>query len=125
MKTYEFAYGHGHVSVPLNEADILAELHGSETPPIADIRSALISSLEAPIDSKPLKNLALPDLKVALVVSDMTRFWMRQDLVVPHLGLSAGGLRRQALRSDYRDCQRHPHRWKRAGAADAGDRRGL
>ena len=85
MKTYEFAYGHGHVSVPLNEADILAELHGSETPPIADIRSALISSLEAPIDSKPLKNLALPGLKVALVVSDMTRFWMRQDLVVPHL----------------------------------------
>lgn len=72
-------------SVPLNEADILAELHGSETPPIADIRSALISSLEAPIDSKPLKNLALPGLKVALVVSDMTRFWMRQDLVVPHL----------------------------------------
>ena len=47
MKTYEFAYGHGHVSLPLNEADILAELHGSETPPIADIRSALISSLEA------------------------------------------------------------------------------
>lgn len=85
MKTYEFAYGHGHVSVPLNEADILAELHGSETPPIADIRSALISSLEAPIDSKPIKNLALPGLKVALVVSDMTRFWMRQDLVVPHL----------------------------------------
>lgn len=85
MKTYEFAYGHGHVSLPLNEADILAELHGSETPPIADIRSALISSLEAPIDSKPLKNLALPGLKVALVVSDMTRFWMRQDLVVPHL----------------------------------------
>ena len=85
MKTYEFAYGHGHVSLPLNEVDILAELHGSETPPIADIRSALISSLEAPIDSKPLKNLALPGLKVALVVSDMTRFWMRQDLVVPHL----------------------------------------
>ena len=85
MKTYEFAYGHGHVSLPLNEADILAELHGSETPPITDIRSALISSLEAPIDSKPLKNLALPGLKVALVVSDMSRFWMRQDLVVPHL----------------------------------------
>lgn len=115
MKTYEFAYGHGHVSVPLNEADILAELHGSETPPIADIRSALISSLEAPIDSKPLKNLALPGLKVALVVSDMTRFWDAAGLSgAASCGLSAGGLRRQALRSDYRDCQRHPHRRKRS-----------
>lgn len=52
--------GHGHVSLPLNEADILAELHGSETPPITDIRSALISSLEAPIDSKPLKIWPFP-----------------------------------------------------------------
>ena len=35
MKTYNFKYGHGSVSLSLNEADILAELHGTETPPIA------------------------------------------------------------------------------------------
>ena len=32
MKTYNFKYGHGSVSLSLNEADILAELHGTETP---------------------------------------------------------------------------------------------
>ena len=29
MKTYNFKYGHGSVSLSLNEADILAELHGT------------------------------------------------------------------------------------------------
>ena len=48
MKTYNFKYGHGSVSLSLNEADILAELHGTETPPISDIRSALFASLEQP-----------------------------------------------------------------------------
>ena len=43
MKTYNFKYGHGSVSLSLNEEDILAELHGTETPPISDIRSALRS----------------------------------------------------------------------------------
>ncbi len=85
MKTYEFEYGHGHVSVPLDETDILAELRGSETPPIADIREALIASLAAPIDSAPLAERVRATDTVALVVSDMTRFWMRQDLVIPHL----------------------------------------
>ena len=42
MKTYNFKYGHGSVSLSLNEADILAELHGTETPPISDIRSARV-----------------------------------------------------------------------------------
>ena len=85
MKTYNFKYGHGSVSLSLNEADILAELHGTETPPISDIRSALFASLEQPIDSAPLRQRVRPGDRVALVISDMTRFWMRQDLVVPHL----------------------------------------
>lgn len=85
MKTYNFKYGHGSVSLSLNEADILAELHGTETPPISDIRSALFASLEQPIDSAPLHQRVRPGDRVALVISDMTRFWMRQDLVIPHL----------------------------------------
>lgn len=85
MKTYEFAYGHSRVSVPLDETAVLAELHGSETPPIEDIRAALFATLDAPIDSLPLSRRIRPGDKIALVVSDMTRFWMRQDLVIPHL----------------------------------------
>ena len=92
MKTYNFKYGHGSVSLSLNEADILAELHGTETPPISDIRSALFASLEQPIDSAPLRQRVRPGDRVALVISDMTRFWMRQDLVIPHLVALTGTL---------------------------------
>ena len=98
MKTYNFKYGHGSVSLSLNEADILAELHGTETPPISDIRSALFASLEQPIDSAPLRQRVRPGDRVALVISDMTRFWMRRRM------------RRTAGASDHRGGQRHSHR---------------
>ena len=85
MNTYSFAYGSGTVELPLDEKNVIGELHGNAVAPLADIRAALWASLDAPIDSAPLCERAKAGDTVALVVSDMTRFWMRQDLVVPHL----------------------------------------
>lgn len=85
MKTYQFAYGSGTVEFPLEEKNIIGELHGNVVEPISDIRKELWASLDAPIDSAPLCRRVTPGSTVALVVSDMSRFWMRQDLVVPHL----------------------------------------
>ena len=85
MKEYSFAYGKGTVTVPLDERQMLGVLHGKEVPPLPDLRAALWESLDHPIDSAPLRALAKPRQKIALVVSDITRFWMRQDLVIPHL----------------------------------------
>lgn len=85
MKQYHFEYGRGSVELPLDETDVLAELKGNEIPPIDDIRKALYDSLEHSIDAPPLREYAKKGDKIALVVSDMSRFWMRQDLVVPHL----------------------------------------
>ena len=85
MKTYSFAYGSGMVELPLDEKNVIGELHGNAVAPLVDIRAALWASLDAPIDSAPLCERAKASDTVALVVSDMTRFWMRQDLVVPHL----------------------------------------
>ena len=85
MKNYTFAYGKGAVTLPLDERGVIAELHGNDVPAIADIPAALAQSLDAPIDSAPLCARVHAGDKVALVVSDMSRFWMRQDLVVPHL----------------------------------------
>lgn len=48
MKNYQFAYGKGSVTLPLDEKNVLAELHGNDTPPLEDIRTALTESLEAP-----------------------------------------------------------------------------
>ena len=85
MKDYQFAYGKGSVTVPLDERSVLAVLHGNEAPAMQDIRAGLVESLENPIGAKPLREEIPTGAEVALVVSDMTRFWMRQDLVIPHL----------------------------------------
>lgn len=85
MKEYQFAYGHGSVTVPLEERSVLAVLHGNGAPAMQDIRAGLLESLAHPIGSKPLCEEIPAGASVALVVSDMSRFWMRQDLVIPHL----------------------------------------
>ena len=85
MKEYQFAYGHGSVTVPLDEGSVLAVLHGNDAPAMQDIRAGLLESLAHPIGSKPLCEEIPVGASVALVVSDLSRFWMRQDLVIPHL----------------------------------------
>ena len=85
MKEYTFAYGSGQVSLRLDEKQVLGVLRGHETPPIGDIPAALRGALDRPIGCEPLDRWARAGEKVALIVSDLSRFWMRQDLVVPHL----------------------------------------
>ncbi len=84
-KEYQFAYGKGSITLPLDESAVLGVLRGNDYPPLPDIRAALIRALESPVDSAPLRARIAPGAHVALVVSDMSRFWMRQDLVIPHL----------------------------------------
>lgn len=45
MKEYQFAYGHGSVTVPLDEGSVLAVLHGNDAPAMQDIRAGLLESL--------------------------------------------------------------------------------
>ncbi len=85
MKEYSFAYGSGSIKIPLDDSQVKAELYGNDIPAIPDIREALRKSLEEPVESAPLRSRVRPGQTVTLVISDMSRFWMRQDLVVPHL----------------------------------------
>ena len=85
MKKYTFAYGSGTVTIPLDESQVQAELYGNDIPAIEDIRSAVRRSLDEPIGRDPLRCCVKPEDTVALVISDMSRFWMRQDRIVPHL----------------------------------------
>ena len=85
MKTYRFAYGSGSVELPLPDTARVQELYGHEEPPIEEIQTALYAALEQPIHQLPLCKWLEAGDKVTLIISDMSRFWMRQDLVVPHL----------------------------------------
>jgi len=85
LKTYTFQYGKTTVEAALDEAQVLGELRGHETPPIADLGAALYEAVERPIERAPLREYAKAGDRVALIVSDLSRFWMRQDLLIPHL----------------------------------------
>ena len=85
MKTFSFRYGDGEVTAELDETNILGVLHGNRVPPIEDIPAALRAAVENPIDAEPLFRFVRPGHRVTLVISDMSRFWMRQDRVIPPL----------------------------------------
>ena len=85
MKDYVFRYGDGAVTLPLDETHVLGELHGNKVPPIEDIPAALARALDAPIGMPALSSWIQPGERIALVISDMSRFWMRQDKVIPPL----------------------------------------
>lgn len=85
MKNFSFKYGDGFVDFALDEKNIVGELYGNTTEPVTNIRQALFESLDRPVESCPLFQFALPGDQITLIISDMSRFWMRQDLVLPHL----------------------------------------
>ncbi len=85
IKNYKLKYGKSYINFPIESSLVLAELSGKETAAIDDIRAATFGSLNNPIGLPPLAKWAKKGDKIAIIVSDMTRFWMRQDLVVPHV----------------------------------------
>ncbi|WP_028829734.1 nickel-dependent lactate racemase family protein [Proteocatella sphenisci] len=85
MSKYIFDYGKGKIDLELKEGNIIGELSGNTRLPLEDIKEELYNTFENPIDSKALKDLVKSGDEITLVISDMTRFWMRQDLVIPHV----------------------------------------
>ena len=85
MKDFSFRYGNGSVTASLDENNILGVLRGNSVPPLNDLPAALAQAMENPIDSLPLSSFIRPGDSVCLVISDMSRFWMRQDRVIPPL----------------------------------------
>jgi len=85
MKSYSFRYGDRSVGFQIDETTIIGELYGNATEPVRDIRQALFASLEQPLGGPSLAAFARRGDRLAIVVSDRSRSWMRQDLVLPHL----------------------------------------
>lgn len=84
-ETYTFRYGDGTVDVSLPAGISARVLTGNECAPVTDIRKTLFDTFEQPTGCAPLKERLKSGMKVAFIISDMSRFWMRQDLVIPHV----------------------------------------
>lgn len=85
MKTFHFKYGSGAVDLPLPQTGRIQELYGPTRPAVDSIPQALEQALEHPVHQQPLSQWLKPGVPVTLIISDMSRFWMRQDRVIPHL----------------------------------------
>lgn len=82
MNKVELKYGEGTVSVDLSKAESVEFLVENPMPVIEDLEAELLRGFEGgAIDSRPLKELVAPGDQITLIISDLTRFWMRQDVV--------------------------------------------
>ena len=79
-------YGKDEVSFDLDGARSINYLSEKEVPEIDDLHEEFMDSITSNcINSKPLNGIIEKDDLVTIVVSDITRFWMRQDLICMEL----------------------------------------
>ncbi len=55
------------------------------TRPVADMKAGVLAALAAPVGSPPFRQVFGRGDKVVIVVSDVTRLWVRSDVLVPIL----------------------------------------
>ncbi|WP_409969417.1 nickel-dependent lactate racemase [Bengtsoniella intestinalis] len=86
MEEVVLKYGQGQVTIPVDGAASLDYLYETPMAEIPDLKAAFLKSVTTDvIGSAPLCELVTPQDPITIVISDMTRFWMRQDLVCEQL----------------------------------------
>ncbi len=82
----DLKYGEGTIRLSLNGAASVSYLQERPTPVVTDLSAAFLRAVtEDCIGSPPLKEIIKPHDKVTVIISDITRFWMRQDKICPLL----------------------------------------
>ncbi|WP_303864912.1 nickel-dependent lactate racemase [Alkalibaculum bacchi] len=82
MEVVKLKYGEKIVELTIEGAKSIQYLHGKDIEEIKDLRSVFLNEIEKKcVESEPLKKIIAKNDLVTIVVSDLTRFWMRQDLV--------------------------------------------
>ncbi len=82
----DLKYGEGTVHLSLGGAASVTYLQERPTPVVTDLKVAFLRAVTKDcIGSLPLKEIIQPSDKVTVVISDITRHWMRQDKICPLL----------------------------------------
>lgn len=86
MNTVEMKYGKEDIKINLDEAKSVEILNEKPMNEINDLKESFIRSITTEvINSKPLNEIINGNDKVTIVISDLTRFWQRQDLICEQL----------------------------------------
>ncbi len=82
VKEIELKYGEQKIHIPVDGAKSVEYIYENPMNEITDIETAFRRCLvEGTIASAPLNELVAADDKVTIIISDLTRFWMRQDIL--------------------------------------------
>lgn len=81
-QSFTFKYGKQQRSLCIENARSIRVLQGEPLPPIQDLPAAFLHGVTDGALGKPLAERISPSDLVTIVISDITRFWMRQDLIV-------------------------------------------
>lgn len=82
-REFALAYGKVSTSVTLLEERVLDVVEGKSYPALENIEQACIDAMEHPIGTAPLKEIVKAGETVCIVVSDITRAWVRYDAFLP------------------------------------------
>lgn len=85
MRDFQLNYGRGQLTVSLPEKNIQAVIEGRPVAAVDDVAAAVRAAVRRPIGAPPLDQVVAAGDKVAVVVSDITRQWLRYDLFLPTL----------------------------------------
>lgn len=86
MEQVQLKYGSSTVDFAIDGAKSVKYLYENKMPVIENLKKTFIRSLsENVIDSKPLNSLINKEDKVTVIISDITRLWMRQDILCGYL----------------------------------------
>ena len=82
----DLKYGDSKVEIDLSKAKSVTVLNENPMDEITDLKAEFIKGVTTDmINSKPLKEVVSKGDKVTIVISDITRFWQRQDFVCEQL----------------------------------------
>lgn len=74
-------YGRGTVTLDLSGAASVSYLYGNDMPAIDDLPGAFERAVGEECTGAPLRERLQPGDQVTIILSDITRFWMRQDRI--------------------------------------------
>ncbi len=76
------------MSIEVPQDQLLYEIMGQEYPALSNLKEDYLFSLNHPIDAPPLKEIIKKGDTVAITVSDITRGWQKNYLMLPILNLT-------------------------------------
>jgi len=82
MEKINLKYGKTSIDLNIENAKSLKYLHEKDIKEIVDIEKEFNNSINNCVNSPSLNEVIAADDKITIIISDITRYWMRQDIIV-------------------------------------------